>query len=116
MRANKDRTAAPSVKVGELMTSGVITCAPETSAATAAALMLQGDYGILPDCGPGRAGWRRDRSRSLHRARHSEPATDRVDRRRGGYKAGVDLPQQRRGQCCAGNDEHAPSPSSAGHR
>ena len=48
MRANKDRTAAPSVKVGELMTSGVITCAPETSAATAAALMLQGDCGILP--------------------------------------------------------------------
>jgi CBS domain-containing protein len=48
MRANKDRTAAPSVKIGEVMTSGVITCTPETSAATAAALMLQGDCGILP--------------------------------------------------------------------
>ena len=48
MTATKDRTAAPLVKVGDLMTSGVITCTPDTSAATAAALMLQGDCGILP--------------------------------------------------------------------
>ena len=48
MRAKDDRTAAASAKVGELMTSGVVTCSPSTNAATAAELMLQADCGILP--------------------------------------------------------------------
>ncbi len=48
MRAKDDRTAAASAKVGELMTSGVVTCSPSTNAATAAELMLRADSGILP--------------------------------------------------------------------
>lgn len=36
------------MKVRELMTTEVRTCAPETNVAAAAALMLDGDCGILP--------------------------------------------------------------------
>lgn len=36
------------MKISSLMTSDPITCVPSTNAAEAAALMLQGDCGILP--------------------------------------------------------------------
>ena len=47
MKANKDRRAARAT-VGELMTSGAVTCSARTNAAEAAALMLQADCGMLP--------------------------------------------------------------------
>ena len=99
MTATKDRTAAPLVKVGDLMTSGVITCTPDTSAATAAALMLQGDCGILPIVDHGAlVGVVTDRD--LFIALGTEPATDGAVRRRGSPEVRVDMPQQRRGQLC----------------
>lgn len=36
------------MKVKEVMTSGPVVCAPDTSLAVAAKLMLDGDFGILP--------------------------------------------------------------------
>ena len=47
MKANKDRRAARAT-VGELITSGAVTCSARTNAAEAAALMLQADCGMLP--------------------------------------------------------------------
>ena len=48
MANSKDRTAAASVKVRDIMTSSPTTCPPNATVAAAAALMLLADCGILP--------------------------------------------------------------------